>query len=257
MRLMEDSHRAPVEGFMGSTPAQILGIVLALATVTGMMAAGIYRVFCLFSMVGIVLFIIPKIFGVKDVKVLTVMGIVFLIFSSLLGAFAFTVPTLEDNDESDMTGDFSNLTIVEQADGTYTVTVSYTGTQTGTMKMYTPQIGTTSYKVVSIGRVDPVDMSGSGTTYTYAGLSLPSGELHAIYFEIGPEDSVESSDTVNITANISHSDIVKHAVKWNFYATGLTVMVFFLVLILTSWMRRSLEKTRARMEAEGRLYPQG
>ncbi|MBO7409737.1 MAG: hypothetical protein J6T68_02240 [Candidatus Methanomethylophilaceae archaeon] len=136
---MEDSRRAPYGGFMGTTAAQILGIGLALATVTGMLAAGIYRNFCLFAFVGIVLFVVPKIFGVKDVKIMTVMGIVFLLLSTLLGAFAFSVPAIEENDESNMDGDFGSLVIVEQADGSYTVSVTYTGERTGTMQMYVPR----------------------------------------------------------------------------------------------------------------------
>ncbi len=255
---MEDSRRAPYGGFIGTKPAQILGIALALATVTGMLAAGVYRNFCLFAFVGIVLFVIPKILGVKDVKVMTVMGVVFILLSTLLGAFAFSIPAIEDNGESNMDGDFNTLVITEQADGTYTVTVTYTGTQTGDVKMYVPRIGTTSFKVISTGTVDPVDMTGSGTVYTYGGLELKSGELRAIYFEmVSGEDVVDSSNTVFITENVTHSDVVKHALTWNLYVAGLAALVFFLVLILTSWMRHSLEKTRARMEAEGRLYPQG
>ena len=115
--------------------------------------------------------------------------------------------------------------------GTYTVTVTYTGEQTGTVKMYTPKVGTTSYRVISVGTSDPADMTGTAGVYTCGGVSLPSGELHAIYFEMyseGSEDPVDSSGTVNISANVSHGDVVKHALKWNLYATGLTVLVFFL-----------------------------
>ena len=88
-------------------------------------------------------------------------------------------------------------------------------------------------------------------------VDLKSGELHALYFKIGAEDAEETSDTVFISANVTHSDIVSHSIKWNAYVAGMAVVVFYMVLILTTLMRRSLEKTRARMEAEGRLYPQG
>ncbi|MCL2143158.1 MAG: hypothetical protein FWH44_02740, partial [Methanomassiliicoccaceae archaeon] len=35
------------------------------------------------------------------------------------------------------------------------------------------------------------------------------------------------------------------------------VLSFVLLVVLVWWMRRNLERTRARLEAEGRLYPQG
>jgi uncharacterized OB-fold protein len=44
----------------------------------------------------------------------------------------------------------------------------------------------------------------------------------------------------------------------SFYITAVVLVLPFLLLtVLTWWMRKNLEKTRARLEAEGRLYPQG
>ena len=240
---------------MGTPAAQVLGVVLAIATTTGMMAAGIYRNVCLFVFVGILLFVIPKIFGVKDIRIMTAVGIVFLLLTTLLGAFAFTTPLIEDNEEDRMDGDFTNLTVVENGDN-YDISVTYAGA--GPVNMFIPTVGTTSFKVVSYRTdTEPTAMTGVGTVYTCSGISLKSGELHALYFEAGPEDAKVTSDTVFVSANLGHSDIVKHSLKWNAYVAGLAVVIFFLVLILTTLMRRSLEKTRARMEAEGRLYPQG
>ena len=253
---MENPPRAPYNGFMGTPAAQVLGIVLAIATTTGMMAAGVYRNVCLFVFVGILLFVIPKIFGVKDIRIMAVIGIVFLLLTTLLGAFAFTAPLIEDNEEDAMDGDFSGLTVIESGDH-YTVSVKYSGTATGDMLMYTPTVGTTSYKVISYRTdTEPLTMAYSGTVYT-CDVDLKSGELHALYFKIGAEDAEETSETVFISANVPHSDIVSHSIKWNAYVAGMAVVVFYMVLILTTLMRRSLEKTRARMEAEGRLYPQG
>ncbi|MDR0778702.1 MAG: zinc ribbon domain-containing protein [Methanomassiliicoccaceae archaeon] len=42
------------------------------------------------------------------------------------------------------------------------------------------------------------------------------------------------------------------------YITAVIIVLPFLLLtLLTWWMRKNLEKTRARLEREGRLYPQG
>ena len=55
----------------------------------------------------------------------------------------------------------------------------------------------------------------------------------------------------------SDSDIQKFCIIYNGYTCGIIILLFFLMMVLTAWSRKNLEKTRARMEAEGRLYPQG
>ena len=249
---MEKPQRASYNGFMGTPAAKVLGLVLGFGIPFGMMAAGLYSNTCLFVFVGVILFVVPKIFGVKRFATMAVLGVAFLLVTSLVGAFCFTVPALKDTTQSDISGTFHDVTITRNGD-TYDVTVEYDGT--GTVEMYTPTVGTTSFKVISFRTdTDAYTMtSTSGTTHTYTGLKLDSGTLYTIYFKCGDDKSSAGM----IDANVSDSDISNHALKWNFYATGLATIVFFLVLILTSIMRKNLEKTRAKLEAEGRLYPQG
>ena len=122
--------------------------------------------------------IIPKIFGVKDIRIMAVIGIVFLLLTTLLGAFAFTAPLIEDNEEDAMDGDFSGLTVIESGDH-YTVSVKYSGTATGDMLMYTPTVGTTSYKVISYRTdTEPLTMAYSGwLSKNAASRSSRSGRL--------------------------------------------------------------------------------
>ncbi len=254
---MENTQRTPKAGFMGSPTAQVLGLVTGFAAAFLMLAAGLYRNVCLFVLVGVVLFVIPKLFGVSNIKIMALLGAVFMVATTFVGALAVTAPILESNDESQITGDFSSVAVTENGD-TYDVSVTYTGEATGTMSLYYTKVGTTSFKVIMLGQEDSYEMAGAGNVYTYTGLQLDSSVLYEMHFSksIDDEDS-DDSDQFFVSANVSKTDIRNHAIKWNAYVSGIVTIMFFLILILTTWMRHSLEKTRERMEAEGRLYPQG
>lgn len=251
---MEDTQRKPYNGFMGTPAAQVTGLLLAFAIAFILMAVGAYRNYCLFVFLGVLLFVIPKVFGVSNIKLMALLGIAFLLSTALVGAFAFTVPQIQNNDESVVEGDFSNVTIVENGDGLYDVSVTYTPDNTDTMRLCYSTVGTCTFRVIQIAAKDPVDMVQSGTVYTYSGLELKSDKVYEMHFEIG--DDVESKQFF-VSENVSKSDVTKLALFGNFYVSGIVTVMFFLIVILTAWMRRSLDKTRARLEAEGRLYPQG
>ena len=256
---MEEVQGTPNGGFIGTPASKILGLVLRFVIPFVMLMFGVYRYVCLFVFIGVIMFIVPKLFGVKDIKAMAAMGLVFFVAAMLIGTFAFTIPDVKNNQEDTITGDFSHVEIVETGD-TYAVHVTYTGTQTGTMKLYYGPLSTTAFhwKGDYFVKEDPLEMTPTGSgSYTYSGLKMDSGKPYAIYFEIGTDDSHESSDTAVISANISSNDIRSFALKGNGYYVGIITVMFFLILILTTLMRRSLEKTRARLEAEGRLYPQG
>lgn len=251
---MDNTQRASYEGFMGTPAAKGLGLLLGFAVAFGMVCAGLYRNTCLFVFVGVLLFVIPKLFGVKRFSTLAVLGVAFLLITPVVGALCFSAPTIDDDKISDITGEFHDASVVRDGD-TYDITVVFDGTPTGDVKVFTPTLGTVSFNV----EIYPMNTDGyvmtntSGNTYVFNDLALESGKVYKIYFESG--DVRSGSATVD--ANITDGDITKHALIWNFYVVGMAAIVFFLVLVLTTYMRRSLEKTRARMEAEGRLYPQG
>ena len=260
---MENDQRKPYNGFIGTPAAQALGVILGFAAAFLMLAGGLYSNYCLFVFVGVVMFVIPKLFGVSNIKIMAVLGIVFMISATVIGALLFTVPTIEDNyeDTIDDENGFCNLHITEAGDN-YTVTVDYNGPETGVVKLIYATVGTTSFKVIPFMNKDPLVMTNSGgNTYTYADLDLDKGTLYAIHFAVTSteesDEDLDDSHVAFVSANITHNDVVSHALKWNAYVTGIVTVMFLLIVFLTAWMRRSLDKTRARLEAEGRLYPQG
>ena len=253
---MENPQRTPYNGFKGTPIAQVLGLVLGLCIPFVMMAAGLYRQICLFVFIGVLMFVIPKLFGVSSIKLLVLLGVVFLLLSTLVGAFVFTIPEIKDNGESNITGEFSDVTIIEN-DGKYDISVTYTGEAAGNMNLYYASVGTTTFRVILTMGKDPVAMTDAGAgVYTYTGLELDSVP-YSMHFEKGEGDDAAKSDSFICTKNVSDSDITSLALKGNAYVAGMVTVMFLLIVFLTAWMRKNLEKTRARLEAEGRLYPQG
>ncbi len=267
---MENTQRQPFDGFMGTPAAKGVGLIVAFALCFLMLYLGLYTQYCLFIFVGILLFVIPKFFGVKKFSTLAVFGIVFMLFTTAIGAYCFTVPMLESNTQDNFSDDvFTDLEIIDEGNGNYTVSVKYSGTSP-VVVLAQDRVGVTSFGVVfGVNHKDHVQtaatvlakMTNNSGTYTTK-ITMDTGILYSLYITSGTEnaegkmDNVEHKSAAFIpTAN--NPDFANHALTWNAYVTGMTIVIFFLVLVLTTWMRKNLEKTRAKMEAEGRLYPKG
>ena len=253
---MENPQRTVPTGFIGTPAAQALGLILGFAAAIGMMISGIYRITCMYAFVGVVMFIIPKLFGVKNVVMLIALGVAFFLISTFVGALAFTVPEIEDHDESTISGDFNNVTITENGD-TYDISVTYVGSVSGEMKLIYGPIASANFRFIDYARNDPLTLTGSGNIYTATGVELNSEKPTCMYFEMENDDESDKSNQFIYSQNLSSGEIKKAAIIANMYFTGIITTMFLLIVLLTAWMRRSLEKTRAKMEAEGRLYPQG
>ncbi len=253
---MENPQRTPGSGFIGTPAAQALGLVLGFAAAIGMMASGLYRIVCMYAFVGVVMYIIPKLFGVKNVIMLVALGIAFFLVCTFAGALAFTVPQIDDNGPDTVTGDFSDVTITENGD-TYDISVTYTGSVTGEMELNYGPMASANFNFIDYAKKDPLTMTASGSVYTVTGVELSSEKPTCMYFEMENDDDSDSSDMFIYSDNLSSGEIKKAAITANMYMTGIITAMFLLIVLLTAWMRRSLEKTRAKMEAEGRLYPQG
>ncbi len=253
---MENPQRTPNAGFIGTPVAQALGLALGFAAAIGMMVSGLYRAACMYAFVGVVLYIIPKLFGVKNVIMMVSLGIAFFLVCTFVGALAFTVPVIEDSDESTITGEFSDVTVTENGDS-FDISVTYTGSLTGEMRLIYGPIASANFGYIDYAKNDPLTLTGSGNVYTVTGVELSSEKPTCMYFEVSTEDDSTSSDDFVYSDNLSSGEIKKAAIMANMYMTGIITVMFLLIVLLTAWMRRNLEKTRARMEAEGRLYPQG
>ena len=249
--------------FMKSPAGMVVGIVLALGLGILLLYLGMFNQCCGlgYLLIAIVALYIPKMFGLTKTQYLAVFGVVFFLVTTAVGAFAVSKPMFENNSDygSYNDGGFSNIVI---SDDRTEITVSYDGTGTNPT-VYVYQVKSVTYQMVSktandISRHALKETAPGSKTYTAHFDELPSTFVYQIRFGTG--DDVEKQDmttSVYYKGAASDSDIQKFCLVYNAYTCGIIILLFFLMMILTAWSRKNLEKARARMEAEGRLYPQG
>ena len=248
---MENNPRKPYNGFIGTPAAKVLGLVLAFLITFLMMYFGAYKQYCLFAFVGALLFIIPKAFGVKSFKAMAALGVAFFVITSLVGAYMFTIPTIEDMQDERIEGDFSNFEVIQIPDSNeYNVTVNYNGASAP--KFHYVQVTSSSFKLL-FGQEKSVNMTLVTSGKYTATVTLANANVYMAFFDADGK----TSDTTVISETIEGDTLQKTALAGNMYVNGIPTLMFFLVLIFSSWMRRNFEKQRAKFEAEGRLYPKG
>ena len=250
--------------FMKSKPAMLLGAALALGLGILLMYLGLFNQCCGlgYLLVACVALYIPKMFGMTKMQYLAVFGVVFFLVLTALGAMLVSKPMFESNNDIagfDDSG-FSNIRIEVVGDGA-NLTVDYTGEGTEPA-VYVYQVTTVTYQMITKTKDDiskhALAETGAGTkVYTATIDELPSGFVYQIMFEYRSGEDTETSSYVYYTGVASDSDIQKFCLIYNAYTCGIVILLFYLMMVLTAWSRKNLEKTRARMEAEGRLYPQG
>ena len=248
---MENNPRKPYNGFIGTPAAKALGLVLAFVITFLMMYFGAYTQYCLFVFVGVLLFVIPKAFGVKSIKAMAALGVAFFLVTSFVGAFLVTIPTIEDSMDNEITGDFYDYDI-QQISGTndYTVTVNYDGASAP--KFHYVQITSCSFEYL-FGQEKAADMTLVTANTYQATVTLADSNVYLAFFDA---DGKTSKDIV-IEETLGTDTLKKTAIAGNMYVNGIPTAMYFLVLAFHFWMRRNFEKQRAKFEAEGRLYPKG
>ena len=248
---MENNPRKPYNGFIGTTRAKILGLVLAFVVTFMMMYLGAYTKYCLFVFVGALLFVIPKAFGVKSFKAMAVLGVAFFLVTTFVGAYLVTIPTIEDAQDTEIEGTFYGYD-VQQISGTddYRIYIHYDGASAPTLN-YT-QITSCSFKYLFGSQKTSVMEKASGNQYTTT-VKLADNNVYLVSFNADDK----WSQTSVIDETINSDTLQKTAIAGNMYVNGIPTVMFFLVLLFSTWMRRNFEKQRAKFEAEGRLYPKG
>ena len=256
-----------VQKFMKSKPGMVVGAVLALGLGILLLYLGIFNQCCGlgYLLIACVALYIPKMFGMTKTQYLAVFGVVFFLVTAAVGAFAVSKPMFENNSDVSSFNDnyCSNVKIEFVESGGYDITMTYTGTETITEPTaYVYQVNNVTYQMVTktsddVSRHSLTETSPGSNTYTAHINDLPSTFVYQLRFEYKVGEKTESTSYVYYTGLASESDIQKFCIVYNAYTSGIIILLFFLMMVLTAWSRKNLEKTRARMEAEGRLYPQG
>ena len=247
-----------------SIPKMIAGATIALAIGIAMMYFGLFNQCCGlgYLMIACVALYVPKFFGMNKMQHLIILGVVFFLVLTLLGAFVVSKPMFKDNSDVAAFDDngFSNVTITYD-NGTADIQVSYTGTSTD-LKACFYQVQSVTYQMITKTKGEnfehPLEPTTTPGVYRiHEPVEAPAGFVYLLEFHYTDGTEEKSTSYVYFTGAASDSEITNFCLLYNAYTSGIVIIIFFLMLVLTTIMRRNLEKTRARMEAEGRLYPQG
>lgn len=201
-------------------------------------------------LVAIVVYMIPHVFG-ASVKTKAVFGVVFAVIAIIVGGF-IVAPAFVGSHITDTASERNGISYT--IDENNLVTAQYSGD--ADLTVIISESEGVMFNSLTIKAPVYQDMAKSGSTYT-AALALDSSKLYNICIApIGEDGKADTSATSYSVLTSSGKDT-----EFAVYSTAVVMlycMVFYyLILVLTTVMRRKIADTREKMEAEGRLYPQG
>ena len=271
--------RGLVDDFKALSAKQWAGIVLAL--VVSLVLEIYFSTSCFgFFIVAVLLYMIPHLLGVSSVKVKTVIGVVFIVLALpiLTVMFSGTLAAAQENLEGQENDYISGISYDDgTGEVTFTVAEYVPENETGEWEIVFQCYSVQSLTVAVNGdrgtlqeiRFDPADLTHGESTLggtvvkgedglyhvTVTGVDVPEGSAYVMgaFIVIPTNNAVEHMNAL-VDNGASATSL---AMTGAGYTVAYAAVIFFLILIFSALMRRSAEKTRAKMEAEGRLYPQG
>ena len=212
--------------------------------------------------IAVVLYMLPKTLGVENIKLLTVVGVLFAVSAILIGGLVMAPGFVENNQGS-------------PSDNDYFEDVNYTFPGTGVDITATLKKDIGSDKVYFVyGKVEgvgfgtfntvfdkEVELSVTGSSVSGSAVLAPEN-LYVGYLTIKTDDpdggTVEGSSTYkNFLTGAFTGDIKSLTLYGCLVATIYIMLIFFMIMVFSNMMRGRMAKTREKMEKEGRLYPQG
>ena len=234
------------------TVGQILAMILALAIGLLLYTYGGATNILVILIVAIVIYMLPHMFG-ADLKVKAGFGVIFAVVAIVVGAFVVG-PAFINEHSTEHLSERNGISADIEFDGSVAhVTVTYSGSDT--LNIVVSEVEGVVYNSVSLKNITRYDV-----TYPTTDVPIDPSKLYNIC--VVPVDTSNNLKTSEASfATLSGCGFVGNNTDCTLLSTclivGYTMMLFFLVLVLSTLMRRKLSDTRAKMEADGRLYPQG
>lgn len=253
--------------FKALNTKQIVGLVASLIIALLLQAFGFAEQCIGFLIIAAILYMIPHVLGVLSVKVKAVHGVIFVVIALLVIVF-YSGPALVDSVEGNIdnsTDDFGNITYTV-TDDQATITVDFYNSTVTSAKVDYGVVSSINYRSFAYyegSTSDLVMTPGSGDVAYTGTVTVPihDGKLDGYQLSFkktnADGDEVTGYMTFFVDNGASSSDIWTVSFNGLSVYVAFTALMFFLILIFSAIMRRSAEKTRSKMEADGRLYPQG
>jgi ribosomal protein L40E len=250
------------------TTKQMVALAVSFVVTLTILMSGIYMMFGCLAMiiVAVLLYMVPHLVKIKNIKVMVIHGAVFAIVALLAGSLYTSPAYVDSHSEFQESGDFTGATYNVTSDS-YDFDVTYTDTDAAHKPVATvseiDMVGFSSvYGVKGSERtIDPVSYDQTTGTATFD-VQVGDG-LYIIYFYMADTSNSDAkvSDSQSVTFFLEDltSSSAKNSIYWigTGYYLGLCMLLYFMILFLTYGMRSSAEKTRDRMVKQGRLYPPG
>lgn len=245
-----------VDEFRSLKPKQLAGLVAALVVSLVLEVLGFGVGIIGLMIIAIILYMVPHLLGVESVRIKAILGVTFVVLALLLGTFMFS--NIHHDAAGSIDRDTDKIKDVEYVDGMLTAVLIY------------PE-GQTPEPYVTYGKVDGIPFGHifaskmSEKIPMVAGPSMDSGVRYSA--EIPLEDNsfnvvvLHWNDSTylqfTVDTGVSDEEVRNMCMEGSLYITMYSAAIFFLILVFSALMRRSINKTRTKMEEQGRLYPQG
>lgn len=223
--------------------------------------------------IAVVAYILPH-FGGADFRTKAVFGVLFVLLGTVVGGLLVGPAYVGSNsveDPGDGDGDaFTDIRYHFGDGGAVTVTASFNTAEfgsKGTPYLLYSEITMVSFKSVYAPhdvRRQELTVSGNACTTT---VTVDDSRLW--YFNLAVQTSETNADGETTYDTVEHSLAVAtingdaYTGSMQVYVVGALIcmtyiaVVYYLILVLATLMRRSISRKRAKMEDDGRLYPQG
>jgi len=216
--------------------------------------------------IAVILYMLPRFFGVENVKLMTMVGVLFAVCAILIGGLAMAPGVVAANEGNPPDNDYFSNVQFTYTDGGVNITADVTYTDFNPA-VYSVHFMYGEVRGITFNSINPAyggDVELSVTDGHASGsISLDRNTLHAGYLTLMKDDGIGnltefgSSTRLTVLTGAFGGSLTELGIYGCFVVTLYIIIIFFLILVLSSFTRGRIEKTREKMEKEGRLYPPG
>ena len=249
----KQSKKTLIGEFKALKPVQWIAIVAAIAICTVLEVLGFGAQCFGFAIIGILLYMIPHLTGVMSPKIKAVVGVLFIVVAVPVGTVMYDDYAETTADEIGKDSKYFKDISCDPATGVLYVSFTETGDATVDYGIIDSiAFGVVNCRTSNIEMTVPDVKESDGLYHSSVNLELDNSKLY--YVKVSQGDNWRA---FTIDTGISDSDSTKLSLYGAAVVVAYSMIIFFFMLAITTMMRKAAFKARDKMEAEGRLYPQG
>lgn len=248
--------KALIAEFKSLKPKQLVSIVLALVIALILEVMGFGTQCFGFLIIAVILYMIPHVTGVMSPKVKAIIGVAFIAIALPVGTFMYA--DAADEFSSEMGEDTTYIKDLEYDPATGVLSAQFT--EAGVAEVEYGIVDSVAFGAIMVKTTDDAVMTVDPVTFAATvTLDLQEGKLYfmSITYDFTREGVDDAGKSFTLDTGLSSSDGTMLSFTGAAYLIAYAMVIFYFILIITTIMRSSASKARSKMEAQGRLYPQG